>query len=997
MTPAPDRQIIGGHDLHFGIFHELMAFKVRDILVVSSAYDAYIMEEDGSLAMRIINEYRGLNLSSPPRITRVSTVEQALGLLESRSFDLVLTMPKLGGMDCDTFAGKVKQRYPALPVILLAHNVQDLSPRESTEASRGIDAAYIWCCDSNILLAIVKSIEDRRNVDFDTKKAMVRVILYVEDSPVHRSQILPLLYHEVVRQTHAVLDEGLNDQHRLLKMRARPKILTAGSYEEAIELVTRYRHNIYALLTDVRFARGGVMTEDAGMGLIEAVRREVPDLPVMVMSSDPVHEKKVVSMAAMFVLKDAATIREKIHSFFLNYLGFGDFVFRSPDGMEICRAANLYEFERMLHVVPDSSLMYHAKRDHFSHWVMARAEIALAARLARRHFTRVEEAGHLREDIIFKVHALRKLRQRGVVVQFSRHDFDPEVADFVRIGQGSLGGKARGIAFVGSQLLQAMPRDSLFAGVMVHVPRTCVITTEGFDDFIAHNHLHPDDDLIDEEIARRFENAALPDWLLEDLRSYLEKIDYPLSVRSSSMLEDAQFRPYAGLYSTFMLPNAHPEFAVRLSELVRAVKLVYASTWFEGPRSFSRSINQQNEDSMAVIIQALVGKRYGDFFYPAVSGTVQSYNYYPLAPMKPEEGIAYVALGFGKTVVEGERSLRFSPSHPENLLQLSTTDDMLKNTQRWFYSLGCAQSDVFSAENSNLTRRELDDASEEFPVRLLCSTYFPAEQRVRDVDLPGPKVLTFAALLKYDYFPMATIMRELINLGREGMGCEVEMEFALDLDQDPGKSRFYFLQIRPIVTASESSEVEITENDRGAAVLYSAQSLGHGLFSFMRDILYVKPESFTAAATRDIATEIGRFNHSLRGQGRKFLLIGFGRWGTADPWLGIPVKWHDISGCGAMVEIQGHGVSAEPSQGSHFFQNITSLGIPYLMVRKTTDEESEQAGTVMGLNWSWLKSRPMVRETKHVRHVRLEGPLILKVNGHTAESVVLSRGDGGGK
>jgi hypothetical protein len=575
------------------------------------------------------------------------------------------------------------------------------------------------------------------------------------------------------------------------------------------------------------------------------------------------------------------------------------------------------------------------------------------------------------------------------VVQFSRDDFDPEVADFVRIGRGSLGGKARGIAFVGSRLRQAMPPGSLFAGGMVQVPRTCVITTQGFDDFIAQNQLAPDAELADEEIARRFASAAMPDWLLGDLRAFLAGIDYPLSVRSSGMLEDAQFRPYAGLYSTFMLANSHPDFAVRFSELVRAVKLVYASTWFEGPRSFSRSINQQNEEGMAVIIQALVGRKYGNHFYPAVSGTIQSYNFYPLEPMKPEDGIAHVALGFGKTVVEGERSLRFSPEYPQHLLQLSTTDDMLKNTQRWFYSLNCADFASFSAENSNLVRRELDDAEGEFPVRLLSSTYFPEEQRVRDVDLPGPKVLTFAALLKYDFFPLAETMKELIALGREGMGCEVEMEFALDLEPDPGKSIFYFLQIRPIVTVSENREVEISERDRGAAVVYSAQSLGHGLFQSMRDILYVKPESFAAAATRDIAAEIGRLNRSLSKEGRKFFLIGFGRWGTADPWLGIPVKWHDISGSGAIVEIQGHGVWAEPSQGSHFFQNITSLGIPYLMVRETTDEKEDTAGRTAGLNWNWLRSRPIARETKHICHVRLENPLILKVNGHTSESVVL--------
>ncbi|HER63195.1 MAG TPA: phosphoenolpyruvate synthase/pyruvate phosphate dikinase, partial [Desulfobacteraceae bacterium] len=556
-----------------------------------------------------------------------------------------------------------------------------------------------------------------------------------------------------------------------------------------------------------------------------------------------------------------------IHRFFLNNLGFGDFIFRRPEGEEIGRASNLFEFERMLRTIPDDSLVYHAQRNHFSHWMMARAEIALASRLSKHHFAAVNEPAHLREDILFKVHALRRLRQKGIVTQFHREGFDPEVTDFVRIGQGSLGGKARGIAFISSQLQQPVHPDSPFSRIRVHVPRTCVITTQGFDDFVAHNQLLPDEELSDGEIARRFESAEMPEWLLEDLRAYLALTDHPLSVRSSSMLEDAQSMPYAGLYSTFMLANADPDFAVRFSHLVRAVKLVYASTWFEGPRSFSRSINQQNEDSMAVIIQHLVGRRYGDHFYPALSGTIQSYNFYPIGPMKQEDGIAYIALGFGKTVVEGERSLRFSPQYPENLPHMSTIEDMLKNTQRRFYSLNCADSASFFAENSNLVRRELDDADEEYPVRFLSSTYFPAEERVRDVDLPGPKILTFAALLKHSFFPLAEIMNELVTLGREGMGCEVEIEFALDLAEDPAKSNFYFLQIRPIVTAVAAGEVEISKRERAGAVIYSNQSLGHGLFRSMVDILYVKPESFDAAATRDIAADISRVNHSLDREG----------------------------------------------------------------------------------------------------------------------------------
>ncbi|MDW7773280.1 MAG: PEP/pyruvate-binding domain-containing protein [Desulfobulbaceae bacterium] len=977
------REYIGGFDPHFGVFQELMAFKVREILLVSSPYDAYIMEEDGSLAARIINEYHGLNLSRPPRITRVATVEQALGLLDRKDFDLVITMPHLGEMDYNEFGARIKEKHPELPVILLAHSVQDAvaDPHEI----RNIDNTYIWCCDSDILLAIVKNVEDMRNVDFDTQRAMVRVILVVEDSALHRSRILPILYSELVRQTQAVLDEGLNEQHRLLKMRARPKILTAETYEKGMDLFTRYREDIFAVLSDVRLPRNGRMSDDAGFLLMQSMRRAIPGLPILMMSSEQGNRSKAGKIQAAFADKNAASLQDDIHAF-LSCLGFGDFVFHLPDETEVGRAANMYEFERMLQTVPDESLMYHARNNHFSNWAMARAEVALASRLHKDRFAEIEDPDTLREDLVFKVHALRKLRQRGVVARFTRDGYDPGIMDFVKIGSGSMGGKARGIAFIGVQLQQSCRRESILAEVAVAVPQTCVITTQGFDDFIAHNNFHYQEGLSDREIGDMFVKGAMPSWLREDLRAYLEKIDYPLSVRSSSLLEDVRFRPYAGLYRTYMLANSHPDFEVRYSELMQAVKLVFASTWYEGPRAFSRSIGFSGADSMAVIVQQLAGSAYGEYFYPAISGVAQSYNFYPVSPMQPGNGIALIALGFGKTVVEGEQSLRFSPRFPEYLPQFSTADEILKNSQHRFYSLVRSAAAVFSCENSNLVRREIQDAVQEYPVSLLCSTYFPEEHRIRDADLPGSKVLTFAPVLKYGFYPLSEVLTELLALGREGLGCEVEIEFAVDLHDDPAVNIFYFLQIRPVVTGGESRDVRITENDRLAALLYSDKALGHGLYSSMYDILYVKPESFDRKATRDIAREIGYFNRILHRENRRFLLIGPGRWGTADPWMGIPVRWEDISGVGAMVELHGCGVPAEPSQGTHFFQNITSLGIPYLMIEDAGCEVDEGGKNAGGINRQWLNSREPLQELKFVCHIRLNSPFILKVDGQAAEA-----------
>jgi len=971
-------------DPHFKVFHELMAFKVREILLVSSPYDAYILEEDGSMASRIINEYHGLNLSQPPRITWVATAEQAFALLEKKRFDLVVTMPHLGGMDGCTFGRRIKEHHRDLPVILLSHSVRDAVVVEENGASACIDNTYVWCCDSDILLAIVKNVEDRRNVDFDTRRAMVRVILLVEDSAVHRSSLLPMLYGEVVKQTQAVLDEGLNEKHRLLKMRARPKILTASTYEEALALFNRYRPYIFAVMSDGRFPRGGRLQDSAGLELLRYIRSTSGDLPLLMLSTETINEQPARRIPAVFADKNAEDLPAQVHDFFLRYLGFGDFVFRLPDGTEVGRAASLGEFEQQLRRVPVRSVLYHAANNHFSHWVMARAEVGLAARLHREGVASITDGEQLRSDIIAEVHALRRIRQEGVVAQFSERDYDPEITDFVRIGRGSMGGKARGIAFIASRLYLAKRTDSILSRCRVRIPRTCVITNTGFDDFIALNNLHPVDDEPDEAIARRFLAADMPDWLLADLRSFLARIDYPLSVRSSSMLEDAQFRPYAGLYTTFMLANSARDFEVRLQHLIRAVKLVYASTWFASPRAFSRSIGQSRQDSMAVIIQQLAGSHYGGFFYPAISGVVQSYNYYPVAPMQPEDGIARIALGFGKTVVEGEQSLRFCPSYPSNLPQFSTVEDILANAQRWFYCLDCSDPDSFVTDNANLQRRPVDDAVDEEPVRMLSSTYLPEEHRIRDADLPGQKVLTFAPVLKYGIYPLPELLRELLHLGREGMGCEVEIEFAVDLHREAGRSVFYFLQIRPIVTGSEKLEVHIRRQERQRAVIHSRRSLGHGVFR-MRDVVFVHPRRFDPASTRNMARQIGRINRQLHRQGRPYLLVGPGRWGTADPWLGIPVQWGDISGVGAIVELQNAGVRAEASQGTHFFQNITSLGIPYLMV---TDQAAEEGRGEEFIDWNWLLGLEIVRQEQYITHVVAGESWILKVDGHTSEGVL---------
>lgn len=982
-------EVLSDFDPHFKIFHDLMPFKVQEILLVSSLYDAFVMEEDGSLATRLINEYHGLNLSKPPKITRVSSAEEALTLLDRKKFDMVITMPYLGGMDAYSLGAVIKKSHPRLPVILVARNLRSTFPEKAD--SRWIDKIFIWCCGADLLLAIIKNVEDHRNVDTDTERAMVRVIIYVEDSPLYRSLFLPLIYSEVVRQTQSVLDESLNERHRLLRMRARPRILMATNYEEAMGLYRSYKPFVFAVISDARFRRNGVMDNEAGLNFLRFVRGEIDDLPLLMVSTEHGNRQLAERIPAVFLDKNSPIIRDEVHSFFLNHLGFGDFVFRMPDETAIGSAANLHEFEKQLRVIPAASLRYHTLRNHFSNWVMARAEVTLARRLHRDYVVNIEDLESIRNDLIFKVHSLRKLRQRGVVVKFSADDYDIEVMDFVKIGGGSMGGKARGIAFMWACLQGAYRKDSVLNAHSVTIPKTCVITADGFDAFVLENNLDSIKSLPDEQVADVFLDSALPAWLRQELRAFLQKCDKPLSVRSSSLLEDGHYKPYAGLYSTYFLANNHPDFKERLSQLESAIKLVYASTWFESPIAFAKVSAQGREDSMAVIIQQLAGARYGNFWYPGVSGVAQSRNFYPVMDMRADEGIVHIALGVGKTVVEGGKALWFSPARAKKLVQFSTVDNMLTSSQRQFYALDMEPRDCLQRDRSNLVLRSIQDAEQELPVTLLASTYIAEEHRVRDAILPGAKIMTFAPILKYSGYPLAEILVELLKIGKAGMGCEVEIEFALHLDQDLAKSTFYFLQIRPMVTGGEMVDVQICDNEIKKAFGFVNRSLGHGIYNGMADIVCVCPATFDISKTREMAGEIGEANRRLHRENRPFLLVGPGRWGSVDPWLGIPVQWADISGAGAIIEVQSSKIRAEPSQGTHFFQNITSLGIPYLTLH---EKGGMNGGRDVGFfDWAWLFSQPVGSQGRYVRHIRLDRPFVLKCDGMRSESVLLYNDD----
>lgn len=774
-------------------------------------------------------------------------------------------------------------------------------------------------------------------------------------------------------------------------MRARPKILMATDYEQALSLYNAFRPYVFGIISDARFPRECRLDHDAGIRFLCHVREQIHDLPLLLLSSDPHNREKAEAIPAVYVNKSSPLVVDELRNFFTDHLGFGDFVFRMPNNTEICRAKTIRDFEEMLKVIPDESLRYHANRNHFSNWIMARSEVALARRLHKEYISRIEKTADMRADLVFKVHALRRLRQQGIVARFCADSYDPEIMDFVKIGDGSVGGKAQGLAFMWARLQNIHDRKSILSRMNVTIPKTCVITADGFDSFVKESNLIQTEGLEDRQIEDMFLTASLPKLLSQHLLGFLRKCNFPISVRSSSLLEDGLYKPFAGLYSTYFLANNHPDLIERLRQLESAIKLVYASTWFEGPQIFSKTLGEGHEDSMAIIIQQIVGSRYGNFWYPPISGVAQSHNYYPVLKMHAEEGIAHIALGIGKTVVEGGKSLRFSPAHPKRLVQFSTVDDILVNCQRKFYALDVSPAASFHRENSNLVRREVQEGEKEFPIRALSSTFIAEEHRIRDTYLPGLRVMTFAQLLKYDLYPLPEILLELLKVGREGMGCEVEIEFAVHLDQNPVDSVFYFLQLRPMVTGREQMDVQIREYEKKTAFCSSAMCLGHGRFSSMSDIIFVKPDTFQAAATRAIATEVGVLNRKLSADGRSYLLIGPGRWGSADPWLGMPVQWNDISGVGAIIEVRNDLIRADPSQGTHFFQNITSLGIPYITVdERRTDRRTASLYEGGGghLDWEWLLGNPYEYDGKYVRHIHLSRPYIMICNGKTSESVI---------
>jgi CheY-like chemotaxis protein len=977
----------------FQAFQNLMPFRVQDILLVSSLYDSFTLQEDGRLNELIAGEFLELSQYHTPGLTHVATGAEALALARAeRRFNLILTTLSPADMDAVEIARAVKSAGLDIPVVAMAYDNDERKEFERSHDLTDLDGLFLWQGDARVLVAIVKYVEDRRNVAHDTAAMGVRVLLVVEDNVRYYSSFLPEIYTELIRQSERLLSEGINPSHKLVRTRARPKLLLASTFEQAWELVTRYEHYLLGLISDVEFPRNGASSREAGFDLVRLVRERIPDLPIVLQSSRAEFAAGAARVGASFLRKYSETLLSDLRTLLVENFAFGDFIFRLPDGTPVDRAGDLKSLEEKLRTVPSESIAFHAQRNHFSNWFGARTEFALARKMRPRRVSDFATVDELRHDLIASIGEYRREQSEILVADFDPKTFDPASNFFARVGNGSLGGKARGLAFV-RYLLNYHGFGRRMPGVRIAVPPTLVLATDCFERYLEANGLSELalNSRDDERILAEFLKAPLPRDVVRKLRSFVEAVTWPLAVRSSSLLEDSQYQPFTGVYETFMLPNNHKDPRVRLRQLVAAVRRVYASTFLRQAKDHLRATPYRlEEEKMAVAIQKVVGAYHEDRFYPDFSGVARSYNYYARPPLSPEDGVAAVALGMGRTVVGGERSLTFCPRHPQAILQFSTVEEILANSQREFWAMELTPDDDSDAEQAMREKRfGLETAEKDGTLYSLGSTYSEENQAVYDgLARPGVRLVTFAPILKHGVFPLAEVLAALLDVGGRGMNRAAEIEFAVCLSGRADRPHeFGFLQMRPLVLARETENLHLDEAPPAALLCRSTQVMGNGLIEDIRDVVVVDFQRFDRAQSRAAADEIAKFNAGLTEAGRPYLLIGVGRWGSTDPWLGIPVTWDQIAGARVIVESGFRDFRVTPSQGSHFFQNLTSFQIGYFTVNEDFGE-----GFV---DWTWMAAQPAAAEHRFVRHLRFDTPLVVKMNGRRNVGLIYKPGSPG--
>jgi CheY-like chemotaxis protein len=976
------------------IYHDLMQFRVREILLVATIYDAYILEEEDKLTEKIFGEYHQLNLSTAPRITSVSFGEEAIEILKRRSFDMVILTMRIDEISPLELSKKIREVNSTIPILLLLNDNAEIALiAEKKDRLKYLDKIFVWNGDSKIFLAMIKYIEDKINAVKDTKIGSVRVILVVEDSIRYYSRYLPILYSEIMKQTQRIIaDEHLNEIKKLLRMRARPKVLMAESFEEATQIIEEYKDYLLCLITDMKFPKAGARREQAGAELIHYARSQLPDIPILLQSAETENADRARELGVSYLDKGSESLSRDLMEFIFSYLGFGDFVFRDGRGEPIARARSMEEFKQLLETVPDESLVYHANRNHFSGWLMARGEIQIAKNLQPVKVSDFSTTTGLRQHLIDVHKEVQENKTRGRIIPFESALLDASFMDgephVLRMAEGSLGGKGRGMAFL-HMLINTCRLNSLISGVNIRIPRTVVIGTEEYDAFIEGNRLSNlfAPEISYDSVKHRFRDGDLSPELKSKLVDYLQQTAGPLSVRSSGMFEDSISQPFSGIYDTFLLPNNHRNFAVRLQQLEEAIKLVYASILSESARAYFGAISYKTaEEKMAVLIQEVVGSRRGDYFFPHISGVAQSYNYYPVAYLKPEDGISVVAMGLGKYVIDGEKAHRFCPHYPK--IDFLTPEDQLRYSQESLFAINMLESHVnlIEGDDATLARLSVSEIEDDGTLSYCVSVWdYENNRMLPGADRKGPMIVNFAHILKYRHFPLAEVLETVLDIVKGAMGTPVEIEFAVEMH--PGTTpSFNILQIKPLLGDLEDYSLDLSEVRKEELFLYTERAMGNGKVADLHDLVYVDPEVFDKSRTAAMPEELGELNAALVGENRRYVLIGPGRWGSRDPWLGIPVNWNHISGAKIIVEVELPDFKVDPSLGSHFFHNVTSMNIGYFDI--------PCGSTSSFLDWEWLRRQVPMARTEHFVHVRFDRPLVAKMDGRKRISVLYKPDEG---
>lgn len=968
-------------------FANLMNKRIYNVLLIATKYDAFMLEDDGRVDEQIFNEYTALSLRYPPRFTQVTTEEEALNELKNRNFELIICMPNMDNRDIFAAATEIKTHYPHIPIVVLTPFSKEVSKRVANEDLSAIDYVFSWLGNSELLLAIIKLIEDKMNAPDDVASVGVQIIMLVEDSIRFYSSALPHLYKFVLEQSQEFAKEALNPHQQTLRMRGRPKIKLARTYEEAVRIFEQYQNNILGIISDMSFMHTGVKDPYAGYKFGQYVRKTGKIIPFILESSESANEVYAHELGASFIDKNSKSYPQDLRKKIMQRFGFGDFVILNPKTKEeIMRIKDLKDLQKKVFQIPDDSLVYHLSRNHFSRFFYSRAMFPPAEVLKNVDVSDYKDMDEARKLIFDLIVQYRRMKNSGVVAIYKKERFD-EYSNFARIGDGSLGGKGRGLAFIGAMIKRYpnLEQDN-FA---VNIPKTVVICTDIFDEFMETNELYPIalSDTENDTILKYFLRASLPSRLIEDLMAFSEVVKGPIAIRSSSLLEDSHYQPFAGIYSTYMIPKQEDKYEM-LRSLSDAIKAVYASVFYQDSKAYmTATSNLIDQEKMAIVLQEVVGTQYGDHYYPTISGVARSLNFYPIGNEKAEDGIANIALGLGKYIVDGGLTLRFSPRHPHNILQMSSTDFALRETQTRFYALDLNPENIvdkFSVDDAfNLKKLTLKEADADGSLKFITSTYDPYDMIIRDGYYPGGrKILSFVNVLQHDVFPLASTLDQLLQIGQKEMGRPVEIEFAINMNkQDPHIATFYLLQIRPIVDNKEVMNEDLSVIQQEDTILSSTSVLGHGIINDVQDVIYVKTGAFNAANNQLIAYDIEKMNRKFTGTETNYVLVGPGRWGSSDPWLGIPVKWPHISNAKVIVECGLENYRIDPSQGTHFFQNLTSFGVGYFTINPFKGE-----------GWfdeDYLNQLPAVEETEYLRHVRLHAPIVIKMDGKRSLGVVM--------